>query len=149
MTRKVGGLHYRLIVTLALLGGFVGGTLSSRLFAPSPAVAQPEPGVVAAHAFVLLDRDARPRAGLSLLPDGQSGVGFLDGDGTLRALLGFGASSTTGLALLDQEGTPRALLALSPDGTPALVFSDKDGEARAALGLQTDGTPRLLLGERP
>jgi hypothetical protein len=60
---------YFLMLVLAILAGFVGGTLASRGFMAAPVFAQKEvnpPGVIEAEEFRLVDKDGKTAARLTM-----------------------------------------------------------------------------------
>ncbi len=74
MTRKEW-----LYVTLALVGGLVGGIAGSRLHGPGAAVAaETYPKTIAAQEFKLVDRNGKARASLHSEPGGDPSFEFYD-----------------------------------------------------------------------
>lgn len=105
MTRRQCGL----MVVLALLGGLVGGLVSSQLFVGRPVFAETalqNEQVVVAREFRLVDRQGKTRAALKFSP-----------------------SSGPSLAMIDESGKARAALGLLGDGTPFLGMLDKNGQS--------------------
>lgn len=131
--------YLKLAGTILLLALAAGGAMGQ-------AVAKAVPKVVEAERFVLRDTTGKPRARLSLLPDGGTGLTLFDQNGKARAGLGLLPDGWPALTLVDQNGKLRAKLSLLPDGRPALTLADQNEKPRALLSLyQPDGGPALDL----
>ncbi|MEE8509838.1 MAG: tetratricopeptide repeat protein [candidate division NC10 bacterium] len=100
---------------------------------------------IRAGRFIVVDRDGKPRAELSVGPNGKVGLALADQNEKIRAGLGVASDGTPGLALADKNGMRRATLVVRPDGTVRLDLTDKGGTPRAELALSDDGLPHLAL----
>ena len=117
--------HPGLMLVAAMVGGLVGGAVTSRLALGTAAVcAQPTSApekVIRAEQFEVLDAGGKVRA--TLTSQGDEGP-------TLR--------------LLDTDGEDRVVLSLHPTGEAVLAFRDKGQKARLSLALLKEG-PRVDL----
>ncbi len=110
--------QFFLTLLLAVISGFLGGTLSVWLLLPPSVLAQDKPQkVIEAERFVVMDEDGRTRAILGVV------------------------ENTAGLMLHDQNGKTRIFL--SVEDSPRLQFSDQNGNS--AVLLTADGEPILTL----
>ena len=93
----------------------------------------------------LYDKDAHPRAGLGVSPEGPASLWVADDDGraTLTPTRLDVASPAAGKAMLS-----RVSLGVRADGTPSVSLADRDGKSRAAMLVQPDGSPNLALYDR-
>jgi hypothetical protein len=162
-----------LTVTMALLGGMVGGAVATMLGASNAfAVRHSQHArTVTAEKFVLLgrngderaiiqvsdkgtaaiylnDESGKERAELKVAADGRGSLGFYDSDGHKRVVVGAGGASGSqaGVGIFSADGDQVAGLTASLGGEVNLTLYDgKTGLARAGLGLASDGTPALAL----
>lgn len=105
----MGRKQYSLLVVLAMVAGFIGGVISSQIFAGQPIFTQKEPKlqkVVAAEKFRLVDHRGMVRAALGLTGEGQPGLGLLDRNGIPRVVLGIGRNGRPSLVMWDQKANP-------------------------------------------
>lgn len=150
MTKK----DYWPMLVVAVVAGFMGGALSGHFFAGDLVNAKnvpPQPKVIEATGFQVVDMNGKPRAHLGTLPDGSKtslSIGYEEGepravlstlpDGSIAlALVGPDGKSTSlswdaggrmGLMLLDKNRNMRGQVFLGPDGSPLFIFQDKNGK---------------------
>ena len=146
MTKK----QVLLLLTLALVGGLLGGILSSNILMqskPSPQDLELKK-VVVANEIHLVDQDGRDRWVLALSKEGEPSVTFVNKNGWAPMAIGInrngfpffnmvlephkGGGPT--LTLMDSRMKDRAVLGLWEDGEPYLTLLDRNGQARATLG---------------
>ncbi len=127
----------RRFVWVAMVGAaFLGGFVAQRL-AGAPANAQqgaPQPQVIKARMFVVVDDEGREHAVLGARPEG------------------------TGLIVNDPEGNSRMVLGMLPEDQVGIVITSADQNTQVALGAWTDTNhldlydgkerPRLTVGVR-
>ena len=145
--RPMGSKGVLVVAGVAALCGFGGGAMATQLLAPPAATGQTMPRVVAAETYVLQDKIGRSRVLITTLPDGRTGLAFLDETGKPRAGLGFETNGLPGLAFVGEDGGPRAAFGIRADGTPALTLFNKEGASRVELSVDADGAPHLVLGD--
>jgi hypothetical protein len=136
---------------VALLAGFIGGTLSGRFVVGDAGMAQEPPKhakVIEAEEFRVVDRNAQVRVLLGVGPDGSATVAFTDKASKASALFGLEANGTPRIALVDKNAQTRASLTLDADGSPELAFRDEHAREQARFGLGTQGGPSLLLMDK-
>lgn len=86
-----------------------------------------ELGFMDGASFLLLnDRDGKPGAALSVLPDGPRRLSLFDREGRARSVLTAQVDGDSGLQLFDRNLIHRASLDVSADGKPALRLADKE-----------------------
>jgi hypothetical protein len=103
---------------------------------------------VRARAFVLIDRDGRPRMDLRVARNDNTHLVLLDREGLPRMSLNILAQGGADVVLRDQLGLPRAALSVLPDGRPGLSLYDAAGTTRVSLGLSPDEQARLVLYDK-
>ena len=146
---------------IALIGGWIGGLLSSIMLQGHPVLAeQALPATtVTAEEFRVVEKDGTLRTIIGMQPDGTSGATFYDPRGKIRAEIGVNAAGVSELALYDQEGkqrTPKSFVYMFvlPNGGPRLsligdaanltVASDRRA-GYATLKIEPDNNPVLSL----
>src|SRR6266511_4025849 len=80
-----------------------------------------------ARAFVLVDKEGKPRMDLRVAFDDGTYVMLMDPEGRPRAGLSVAADGRPGLSLYDGQANPRVSVRVSPDGTPGLALFNRDG----------------------
>jgi hypothetical protein len=128
----VGGVAVALLALAALMG----------------AVGRPDvegTEEIRAKAFVLVDRDGRPRMDLRVARNDSTHLVLLDREGLPRLSLNVLAQGGTDIVLRDQQGLPRAALSALPDGRPGLSLYDATGTTRASLGMFPGDKTMLVL----
>jgi hypothetical protein len=128
----VGSLAMALLALVVLLGA-VGRT------------EREAPEEIRAQAFVLVDREGRPRIDLRVARNDSNQFVLLDREGLPRMSLTILSQGGADMVVRDQLGLPRAALGVVPDGRPALSLYDAAGTTRVSLGLSPDGQARLVL----
>jgi hypothetical protein len=98
-----------------------------------------------ARAFVLVDREGKPRINLQVDGHDNTHLVLLDREGLPRMSLNILSQGGADLVIRDQLGLPRAALGVVPDGRPSLSLYDGAGKTRVSLGLFPDGQARLIL----
>ncbi|GEM_PF-2714964 len=110
-----------LILVFALLGGLIGGVISSQFFIKQTLFIQKTRAqdkiIKKAHEFRLIDKTQR-----------------------VRALLGLGPKGTVALCFFDQKERNRATLGLGPSGDPEIKFIDTEGKEVVSLGFAGEGS---------
>ena len=112
------------------------------------AVGRPDGEVVEelrARAFVLVDREGRPRMDLRVARNDSTHLVLLDREGQPQLSLNLLPQGGADLVMRDRLGRPRAVLSVVADGRPGLSFYDTSGTTRASLGVFPDGQTRLVL----
>jgi hypothetical protein len=100
---------------------------------------------VRARAFVLVDRDGKPRMDLRVARNDSTHLVLLDREGLPRMSLNILTQGGADIVIRDQQSLPRVALSVVPDGRPGLSMYDAEGTARVSLGLLPDGQTRLVL----
>jgi hypothetical protein len=128
----MGSLALALLALMALLGAVErrdGGELEE----------------LRARAFVLVDREGRPRMDVRVAQNDMTHLVLLDREGLPRMSLNVLSQGGADMVIRDQLGLPRATLGVVPDGRPSLSLYDGSGKTRVSLGLFPDGQARLVL----
>jgi hypothetical protein len=128
----IGGIGVLLFVALGLMG--VAGQIDIQ-----------EMDEVRARAFVLVDRDGKPRMDLRVARNDSTHLVLLDREGLPRMSLNILTQGGTDIVLRDPMGLPRAALSVLPDGRPGLSLYDAAGTTRIAVGISTDEQARVVL----
>ena len=139
-----------LVVVVALVAGWVGGSVSSLLFTDRQALAQDGEGVanaITTGALRLAGADGQVRAEFDLTDDGEPRLRFYDQEGNIRAGMYVSGEGLGSVYLADKEMNPRAILSVSPEGTPSLTLFDQNGQPRAALGADEEGLSLIHISE--
>jgi hypothetical protein len=126
------------VATIALMAGFVGGTVSDKLLraAESRLGQEQLARVIVATEIHLVDEQDRDRWILKLSKDGEPAMTFINRTGWAPMALG-----------LNNAGLPYYNMVLEPhkgDGL-SFVLLDREMRSRAALGLRESGEPYLSL----
>jgi hypothetical protein len=146
---------------IALIGGWIGGLLSSIMLQGHPVLADQAFPVttVSAEEFRVVEKNGTLRTIIGMQPDGTSGATFYDPRGKIRAEIGVNAAGVSELALYDQEGKQRApksfaYMFVLPNGGPRLsligdaanltIASDRRA-GYATLKIEPDNNPVLSL----
>jgi hypothetical protein len=103
------------------------------------------PEEIRAQAFVLVDRERKPRIDLRVADNDNTHLVLLDREGLPRMNLNILSQGGADMVIRDQLGLPRAALSVVPDGRPSLSLYDGEGKTRVSLGLFPDGQARLVL----
>jgi hypothetical protein len=101
-----------------------------------------------ARAFVLLDRDGKPRMDLRVAGNDSTHLVLLDREGQPQLSLNILPQGGADLVIRDRQGQPRAALSVVADGRPGLSFYDAPGPTRVSLGVFPDGQTRLVLNDQ-
>jgi len=155
---KNPSMHTALI---ALIGGWIGGLLSSTMLQGHPVLAeQVSPATtVTAQEFRVVERDGTLRSIIGMQRDGTSGATFYDPRGNIRAEIGVTAAGVSELALYDQHGKQRkpesfAYMFVLPNGGPRLsligdaanlTIASERRAGYATLKIEPDNNPVLSL----
>jgi hypothetical protein len=134
-----------LYLAVALIGGIIGGSLSSRIHAGAALASEAPVKRLAAEEIVLVDGAGNARARLHLNDDAQPVLEMMDHAGKIRAGLGFVGLDQVALRMADRSGAMRIDLGVSSDQFPALRLFDNQMRPRALLGVDSDGDPALYL----
>jgi hypothetical protein len=95
----------------------------------------PRPKVVEANAFILRDREWRPRGELGFRDDGAPMLRLNNAAGRERVMLFARENGQAMLRLTDAKDVYRARLALDDQGgQPFLLMAGPDGRSRVAIG---------------
>jgi hypothetical protein len=94
-------------------------------------------------AFILCDRNGRPRVKISIYRDGTPEIQFLDGNEQARMDMGVSQIGTPYLAMLDGEQQKRLEIAVDTDTLPYLRLCAEDEDKRGVLSLTQDDEPYL------
>jgi hypothetical protein len=134
-----------LYLSVALIGGMLGGLLSSRIHANAAFASDAPVKRLAAQEIVLVDGAGNTRARLHLNDDAQPVMELMDHAGKIRAGLGFVGLDQVALRMADHAGVMRIDLGIGSDQFPALRLFDTQSRPRALLGVDSDGDPALDL----
>jgi hypothetical protein len=130
---QVGGsMAFTLLALVALLGA--AGKLDGEAL-----------DEVRARAFVLVDREGKPRMDLRVARNDSTHLVLLDREGQPQLSLNILPQGGADLVIRDRLGQPRAVLSVVAEGRPGLSFYDAPGTTRVSLGLFPDGQTRLAL----
>ncbi len=143
---------YYVALMLAMVAGFAGGCMSSRLAAPEPVVAQEAPKrarFVDAEMFRIFDQNGKLRAAFGTAPDGSVGLAMISKDGVLRAKLGVEVNGDAALDLKDEKAQSHATVFVTTAGNPRVVLLDKNRVGGALLGEGSVPLGDLIVEERP
>jgi hypothetical protein len=141
---------YWAMLAIAVVAGFVGGVVSSRVLTVEPAIAQDRLQVqkdIAAETFFLVDKDRKAKARLSF--DKKMGVAlvFYDEKENPRLVLGSNHDGTPLGLFFDDKGMDRIKIVLTKNGQPQLTFHDGVGIERVFIG-DDDTGPYIHLGDK-
>ena len=137
-----------LIAALALVGGLIGGVVSSQFLMGKPAFAKKKSQkVVEAEEFRLVDENGKLRAKLAQNPK-LVGFGLVDKKRNLRLVLNAVESGSTHLKMYDPGMKERVSVMLTEDGMPLLDLRDRNGKAGLSLRLADGDTPILEFRDR-
>jgi hypothetical protein len=103
------------------------------------------PQEVRARAFVLVDREGKPRMDLRVALNDSTHLVLMDREGLARLSLNVLSQGGADVVLRDQQGQPRAALSVVPDGRPGLSLYDTAGTTRASLGVFPEDKAILVL----
>jgi hypothetical protein len=98
-----------------------------------------------ARAFVLVDREGKPRMDLRVARNDSTHLVLLDREGQPQLSLNILTQGGADLVIRDRLGQPRAVLSVVAEGRPGLSFYEATGTTRASLGVFPDGQTRLVL----
>ena len=101
-----------------------------------------------ARAFVLVDKEGKPRMDLRVASDDGTNLSLMDREGLTRITLSIVPNRGTYVMLMDPEGRPRAGLNVAVDGRPSLSFYDSHATPQVSVRVSPDGTPGLALFDR-
>jgi hypothetical protein len=103
------------------------------------------PQEIRARAFVLVDREGKPRMDLRVAPNDSTHLVLMDREGLVRLSLNVLSQGGADVVLRDQQGQPRAALNVVPDGRPGLSLYDTTGTTRVSLGIFPEDKAILAL----
>jgi hypothetical protein len=106
------------------------------------------PEEIRAQAFVLLDREGKPRMDLRVAGNDSTHLILLDREGQPQLSLNILPQGGADVVIRDRLGQPRAALSVVADGRPGLSFYDAPGPTRVSLGVFPDGQTRLILNDQ-
>jgi hypothetical protein len=132
-----------LYLAVALIGGILGGTLSSRFHLGAALATEAPPKRIAAQEIVLVDSAGGERAVLQLNSDAQPVFEMMDHSGKARVGIGFVGQDEVALRMADRKHALRVALNVSSDEVPALRLYDSQSRPRTLLGVDTDGDAAL------
>jgi hypothetical protein len=148
--RTLNKHHFIIAAVIALMAGFVGGTMSDKLLKAAQTSPEQEEltRVIVATEIHLVDEQGRERWILKLSKDGEPAMTFINRSGWAPMALGLNKAGLpyynmvlephkgggASFALLDSEMRSRARLGLREDGEPYLSLMDPNGQVRANLG---------------
>ena len=95
--------------------------------------------------LILLDKNSKPRLGLSLIENDSPGLSLIDKNGKVRAMMYLGDDGSPILSLGNINNVPIVKLGIRDD-EPSLIMRDKDGKIRISLYVAWGGGcggPRL------
>jgi hypothetical protein len=101
-----------------------------------------------ARAFVLVDREGKPRMDLRVARNDSTHLVLLDREGQPQLSLNLLPQGGADLVIRDRIGQPRAVLSVVAEGRPGLSFYEATGATRVSLGVFPDGQTRLVLYEQ-
>lgn len=123
------GKERLLSFSIALLAGLLGGILSTRFLAASPAVADTAKSITA-ESFYLVDHSGTRLADIAESGGGAT-ITLYDHGGATISLHSTGGVS--GLSLFDHHATMRAAFDVEHDGSPTLKFYNSAGDLTKKL----------------
>ena len=139
---RISGKEW-LYLAVALIGGIIGGSVSSRIHIGAALAVEAPVKRIAAEEIALVDGAGNTRARFHLDDDAQPVIEMMDHAGKVRAGLGFVGLDQVVLRMADRSGAMRIELGISSDQFPALRLFDNQMRARALLGVDSDGDPAL------
>jgi hypothetical protein len=98
-----------------------------------------------ARAFVLVDREGKPRMDLRVARNDSTHLVLLDWEGQPQLSLNILPQGGADLVIRDRLSQPRAVLSVVADGRPSLSLYDGAGKTRVSLGFFPDGQTQLVL----
>jgi hypothetical protein len=132
-----------LYLAVALIGGILGGTLSSRFHASAASATEAPTKRIAAQEIVLVDSAGGERAVLHLNDDAQPVFEMMDHAGKARIGIGFVGQDEVALRMADRSGALRVAINVSSEEVPALRLYDSQSRPRTLLGVDSDGDAAL------
>jgi hypothetical protein len=127
-----GGLALALLVSVVLMGA----VWRTQVEAPDE---------VRARAFVLVDREGKPRMDLRVARNDSTHLVLFDREGQPQLSLNVLAQGGADLVIRDQLSQPRAVFSVMAEGRPGLSFFDGAGKTQLSLGVFPDGQAHLVL----
>jgi hypothetical protein len=133
---QVGGsLALALLVLVVLMGAVVRTEVEA-------------PEEIRAQAFVLVDREGKPRMDLRVTRNDSTHLVLLDREGQPQLSLNVLPQGWADLVIRDRLNQPRAVFSVVAEGRPGLSFFDEAGKTRVSLGVFPDGQARLVLDDQ-
>ena len=146
---------------IAVIGGWIGGLLSSIALHDHPVLAEPASPVktLIAQEFRVVEKDGTLRAIIGPQAEGAMAATFYDPRGKIRAEIGVNAAGVAELALYDEHGKQRkpesfAYMFVLPNGGPRLsligdaanlTIASERRAGYATLKIEPDNNPVLSL----
>ena len=119
-----------LTLTLVMVCGFIGGSISNRMCPVRAAV----PEVVRASRFELVNESGKQIGSWGRDPGGQTVLTFVEKDGKEMAGFGLRSDDSPFLDMAGRDGKVRLTLRLGARDKPLLGMSDEKWEGRVLLG---------------
>ena len=110
--------------------------------------AVPGEKVLSLHRLCLVDKSGKPRAELSVRPDGSPALEFYAAGGQRRATLGLGTDGEPSMQLMDEDGKVRLAVGKGVGASPYVEIRDELEMKILALGVRDDGSPSVELFNR-
>ena len=98
--------------------------------------------------MMLQDEQGRTRIRFSVLPDGSSGLAFVDSANNSRVVVGVLPDESANIVVAGEGGKTRAVLGVAPNGATTMVFADGGGTTKAGIGVDTRGLGTLNIVDR-
>jgi hypothetical protein len=130
-----GGLALALLVSVVLTGAVVRTAVEA-------------PDEMRARAFVLVDREGKPRMDLRVARNDSTHLVLLDREGQPQLSLNVLPQGGADLVIRDRLSQPRAVFGVVAEGRPGLSLFDGSGQTRVSLGVFPDGQARLVLSDQ-
>lgn len=105
--------------------------------------------IVAAEAFLLIDKKDKPRGFFGVDNDGSASISLMDSDNKHVIEMKVFSNGNPALCMRDKNGKINVLIS-SVDGEPAIIINQKDGKGSASLRgnlVESQNWPGLLISD--
>jgi hypothetical protein len=124
----INSKQYGLVIVLAVIAGFGGGVIASRLPMDQQPLTSKPAKIIRAEAFQLVDSHGAIHAELDIQEGGGPGLLFYDSEHKARVVFDMTSEGDPRLFLIDADGIIRAILGLGleANGLPFMRLRDKN-----------------------